>query len=88
MSRDEIIHELKEILGNVVIIESESIDSINEKTDFVKDLGVPSAEFINLLLDIEEHFDIEFDDKEIAEIGSSVHEMVDLIEVKLSLKHV
>ncbi len=79
MDRQEVIDQLKEILREMPIIDDQMLDSLTEESDFVNDLGVPSAEFINIIVDVEDTFEVEFEDSDIEDMGNSVGEMIDLV---------
>ena len=46
-----------------------NMDAITEKTTFVDDLGVDSLDFFQILIDLEETFDVRIDPEEAEEIG-------------------
>lgn len=83
MERQEIITGLVEILKTVRTIEPEKLNNVTEDTDFIADLGTPSTEMINIAAKAEQKFDVEFEDDDIDNLGSTVKDIVDLIiEVK------
>ena len=79
MSREEILEGLKEILKTVNSIDKDKIDGITESTDFITDLSAPSTELINIIAKAENKFDVEFDDDDIDDMGSTVGETIDLV---------
>lgn len=79
MERQEIIDGLVEILKTVRTIDPARLENITEETDFIKDLKTPSTEMINIAAKAEQKFDVEFDDDDIDELGSTVKDIVDLI---------
>lgn len=79
MERQEIIDGLIEILRTVRTIDPARLENVTEETDFLKDMSVPSAELINIATKVEIKFDIEFEDDDIDEMGSTVKDIVDLI---------
>lgn len=54
------IEKLKELICEA-FEKTELIDHLTEKTNVIEDLGVDSIQLINLMLKIEEEFDIEID---------------------------
>ncbi len=79
MTREEIQAGLVEILKTVNAIDNSKLGDITEKTDFIADLGAPSTELVNIVAKAEERFDVEFDDDDIDELGSTVGGTIDLI---------
>ena len=60
MNKDESIQKLKKIVKPYVKNE-EALENINENTDFINDLNINSANLVDVILDVEEVFDIEID---------------------------
>jgi acyl carrier protein len=60
MNKVEIINRLKPIISTYAPA-SEALDEINEETDFIKDLKINSANLVDIILDVEEEFNIEID---------------------------
>ena len=60
MNREESIQKLKKIVKPYVKNE-EALENINENTDFINDLNINSANLVDVILDVEEVFDIEID---------------------------
>lgn len=54
------IEKLKAIIKPYVP-NPESLDILTEETDFIKDLAINSANLVDIILDIEEQFDITID---------------------------
>lgn len=79
MERQEIIDGLIEVLKNVKMIEPEKLVGVTEETDFLADMNVPSSQMISIVSKIEQKFDIEFEDDDIDDLGSTVKDVVDLI---------
>ena len=57
MEKEEFINRLKNIVGKYAQ-NHEALASINERTDFINDLKINSANLVDVVLDIEEEFDI------------------------------
>ncbi len=79
MTREEIKNGIVEILQTIASIDEEKLNNITEETDFLKDLEAPSAELVNVIAKAENLFDIEFDDDDVDEMGTTVGEVIDLI---------
>lgn len=43
--------------------DQQALTTINEETDFIKDLKINSANLVDVVLDVEEEFNIEIDNK-------------------------
>lgn len=67
---------IKEIIMNYVEVEE---DAIKPESRFMEDLGFTSFDFMSMLGEIEEEFDIEVDEKEAADIRT-VQEAVEYLE--------
>lgn len=65
MNNDELIAKLKTIIAPYIQDEV-AFKNLSENTDFVKDLKINSANLVDIILDIEDEFDIrlENDDME------------------------
>lgn len=79
MERQEIIDGLVDILRTVRTIDQEKLEKLTEETDFIADLNTPSTELINIAAKAEQKFDVEFEDDDIDDLGSTVKDIVDLI---------
>jgi len=79
MERQEIIDGLIEVLKTVRMIEPEKLVGVTEETDFLADMNVPSSQMIAIVAKVEQKFDIEFEDDDIDDMGSTVKDVVDLI---------
>ena len=79
MERQEIIDGLVEILRTVRTVNQEKLNFVTEETDFIADLKTPSTEMINIVANIEQKFNLEFDDDDIDDLGSKVKDTVNLI---------
>lgn len=79
MTREEVLEGLIEILKTVRTIDPKKLATISEDSDFIKDLGCPSTELINIVAKAEDKFDIEFDDDDVDDLGSSVKDTIDII---------
>lgn len=84
MNREEIITELKNVIKPYVK-NLEAFETLSENTDFINDLKINSANLIDVILDIEEKFDIEIDNDSMEKM-MDVKSALDIIETKLSSK--
>ncbi|MCG9972354.1 acyl carrier protein [Christiangramia crocea] len=60
MSEKDIIDRLKKIVEPYVQ-RMEGLKNFQEETDFLKDLQINSANLVDVVLDVEDEFDIEID---------------------------
>jgi acyl carrier protein len=84
MTREETILKLKTIIKPYVK-NVEAFENLNENTDFINDLKVNSANLIDVILDIEDKFDIEIDNNSMEKM-MDVKSALDIIENKLATK--
>lgn len=78
MNRESIKEKLKELIKPYVQ-NSEAFENINEKSDLLKDLEINSAHLVDIILDMEDEFDIEIDD-DTAEKMMTVGAAIDITE--------
>ena len=84
MDKNEAIQKLKEIVKPYVK-EANLLENINEDTDFINDLNINSANLVDVVLDVEEVFDIEIDADSMEKMRD-VKSALAVIEEKLALK--
>lgn len=84
MDKDELIIKLKPIIATYAQNQL-SLADINEHTDFIKDLGINSANLVDIVLDVEETFDIVIDNTSMEKM-LTVGAAIDIIKLKLSEK--
>lgn len=84
MNRKEIIPQLKNLILPYVK-NLEAFETLSENTDFINDLKINSANLIDVILDIEEKFDIEIDNDSMEKM-MDVKSALDIIETKLASK--
>lgn len=70
------LEKLKEIIINYVEVEPENI---HPESRFMEDLGFTSFDFMSMLGEIEDEFDVEVDQQEAAELRT-VQEAVEYLE--------
>ncbi|WP_370390260.1 acyl carrier protein [uncultured Winogradskyella sp.] len=63
MNKDDLISKLKIIISPYVQDE-EAFKDLTEDTDFVKDLKINSANLVDIILDIEDEFDIRLENED------------------------
>jgi acyl carrier protein len=67
MTKEEIIEALKAII-EPYSEEPTALAQIDENTDFINDLKINSANLVDIVLDIEEKFNIEIDNDSMAKM--------------------
>jgi len=60
MNKEQMMQDLKAIV-KPYIQNQEAFDNLTEETDFLNDLKINSANLVDIVLDIEDKFDIEID---------------------------
>jgi len=82
MQKEDIIIKLKDIIkpysGNQQVWEN-----LNEKTDFINDLKINSASLVDIVLDIEEQFDVVIETADMERM-LNVQAAVDIVKTKLA----
>ena len=84
METDQIIGKLKDVL-TPYSANKEAIDNLTIDSDFIKDLNVNSAHLVDIVLEIENAFDIEIDNASMERM-INVGESVNVIKEKLAEK--
>ena len=79
---DEIVKKLKNIIKPYVN-NQESFESLDEKTEFIKDLDINSANLVDIILDVEDEFDIRIENEEMEKM-LSVGASLNIIQSKIS----
>lgn len=82
MNKEEIITQLKVIIKPYAT-NVEAYESLTESTDFINDLNINSANLVDIILDIEENFDIVIDNTDMEKM-LDVKTSVEIILVKLA----
>ena len=82
MTREKLITSLQKIV-KPYIQDKKAFENLNEETDFINDLKINSANLIDIILDLEDEFDIEIDDESMENM-LSVKSAIDIIENKLA----
>jgi acyl carrier protein len=81
MKKEEIIQRLKAIVEPYVN-NQEQFNNLTEESDFIKDLEINSANLVDVVLDIEDEFDIRIENEDMEQM-LSVKQSVEIIESKL-----
>lgn len=84
MNEEKNIDKLKNIV-KPYIKNQEAFDNLSEDTDFINDLMINSANLVDVILDIEEMFDINIDNFSMEKM-LDVKSAMEIIEQKLSEK--
>ncbi|WP_339916261.1 acyl carrier protein [Yeosuana marina] len=81
MEKNELIIKLKSIV-EPYIQDEEAFKNLSEETDFVKDLKINSANLVDVILDVEDAFDIRIENDEMEQMVS-VKAAMDIVNSKL-----
>ena len=84
MDKKETIEKLKNIV-KPYIKNQEAFENLSESTDFITDLQINSANLVDIILDIEEEFDIIIDNQSMERM-LDIKSAMEIIETKLSEK--
>lgn len=84
MDKKETIEKLK-IIIKPYIKNQEAFENLTEKTDFINDLQINSANLVDVILDIEEEYDIIIDNQSMERM-LDVKSALEIIESKLAEK--
>lgn len=84
MNKETIIVQLKAIV-KPYIKNQEAFDNLTEDTDFITDLNINSANLVDVILDVEEEFNIVIDNQSMERM-LDVKSTIDIITTKLSEK--
>ena len=84
MNNEELIASLKKIVKPYIQDET-AFENLSEDTDFVNDLKINSANLVDVILDVEDEFDIEIDNDSMEKM-LSVKSAIEVINTKLNAK--
>ena len=84
MNKPEIIDKWK-VIVKPYIQNQEAFDNLTEQTDFISDLQINSANLVDVILDIEEKFDIVIDNQSMERM-LDFKSAIEIIETKLAEK--
>ena len=82
MTNKELIASLQKIIKPYVQ-DQEAFKNLSEETDFINDLKINSANLVDVILDVEDEFDIEIDNESMEKM-LSVKAAMEIIETKLA----
>ena len=82
MTREDLVVSLQKIVKPYVQ-DQKAFNNLSEETDFINDLKINSANLVDVILDVEDEFDIEIDNDSMEKM-LSVKAALDIIETKLS----
>ncbi|MFK7832247.1 MAG: acyl carrier protein [Winogradskyella sp.] len=82
MTNDELITKLKTIVAPYVQDEA-AFKTLSEDTDFVQDLKINSANLVDIILDIEDEFDIRLENEDMEKM-LDVKSAMEIINTKLA----
>tara|TARA_X000000368_G_scaffold361645_1_gene305944 strand:- start:11 stop:265 length:255 start_codon:yes stop_codon:yes gene_type:complete len=82
MTREKLITSLQKIV-KPYIQDQIAFENLTEETDFINDLKINSANLIDIILDLEDEFDIEIDEESMENM-LSVKSALDIIENKIA----
>lgn len=81
MEKEILIEKLKEIVKPYVQ-DQIAFEQLTEETDFINDLKVNSANLIDIVLDVEDVFDIEIDNESMEQM-LNVKKAIEIIQTKM-----
>jgi len=84
MSDKELLKKLKNIVTPYVQ-DKEGLENFDESTDFLNDLKINSANLVDVVLDVEDEFDIEIDNDSMSDM-LNVLDAKKIIQLKLAGK--
>jgi acyl carrier protein len=84
MEKKALIAKLKTIV-EPYIQDEDAFKSLSENTDFVKDLKINSANLVDVILDVEDVFDIRIENEDMEKM-LSVKAAMDIVNEKLAAK--
>jgi acyl carrier protein len=84
MNKEQLIEQLKVIIKPYTT-NTEAYESLDENTDFIKDLNINSANLVDIVLDIEEQFNIVIENEDMERM-LDVKTAVEIIDTKLAAK--
>jgi acyl carrier protein len=82
MTKEKLIAKLRTIIAPY-IQDEEAFKNLSEDTDFVKDLKINSANLVDIILDIEDEFDIRLENEDMEKM-LDVKSAVEIVTTKLN----
>ena len=74
--------KLRDII-KIYLPEDVSVDEISEESHFTKELNINSANLVDIVLDVEDAFDITLENEDMDQM-QTVRDALDIIDLKLS----
>lgn len=84
MENEQLISRLKPIVA-VYAQNKSALEEMTPQTDFINDLKINSANLVDVILDVEEEFDIEIDNESMEKM-LTVQASIDIIQLKIGQK--
>lgn len=84
MEKETLITKLKTIV-KPYIQDEEAFKNLSENTDFITDLKINSANLVDVVLDVEDEFDIRIENEDMEKM-LSVKAAMDIVNEKLAAK--
>jgi acyl carrier protein len=84
MEKTALIEKLKVII-KPYIQDEEAFNNLSETTDFVRDLKINSANLVDIILDIEDAFDIRLENEDMEQM-LNVQAAIDIVQSKQNSK--
>lgn len=84
MNKTELIDSLKKIL-KPYIQDEEAFENLSEETNFIDDLKINSANLVDVILDVEDEFEIEIED-DAMENMFTVKAALEIVSEKIAAK--
>ncbi len=84
MDPKEKYRKLKDIVA-IYLPEDVSIDGITPKSHFINELNINSANLVDIVLDVEDAFDIMLENEDMDRM-QTVQDALDIIDVKIGAK--
>jgi len=84
MNKQELIEKLK-VIVKPYTTNTEAYQNLNENTDFIKDLKINSANLVDIVLDVEEQFNVVIENEDMERM-LDIKTAVEIIETKLAAK--
>lgn len=82
MKKEEFIAKLKKIV-QPYIQDEDAFSKLNEDTEFIKDLKINSANLVDVILDVEDEFDIRIENEEMEQM-LSIKAAMKIVESKIN----
>jgi acyl carrier protein len=82
MTKEDIYDQLKNIIKFYLPVDV-SVDSIGPESHLINDLNINSSHLVDVVLDVEDAFDIEIKDNEL-EAMDTVSSVIGIIQIKIN----